>query len=107
VLDVEVVADEEEEGLALREIASAQHGMAVAARRLLGDEMEPAGQVARSQAIGGFIAGPDDEADLVDAGPRTSSARMRRAVFSRPSRSMRVWSGSVAWARPAAVMMAF
>ena len=68
VLDVEVVADEEQEGIVFGEIVSAQHGMTIAARRFLGDEMEPAGQVARAQAVGGFIAGPDDEADLVNAG---------------------------------------
>ena len=70
VLDVEVVADQEQERLRSREFAAAQHGVAVAARRILGDEVEPAGQIARSQAIGGFIARPDDEADLLDAGPQ-------------------------------------
>jgi hypothetical protein len=68
VLDVEMVADEQEERGAFGKITAAENGMAVAPWHVLGDEMQAARQFARAEAIRGFIAGPDHEANLVDPG---------------------------------------
>ena len=68
VLDIEMVADEQEERGTFGEIAAAQDGMTVPPRRILGDEMQAARQFARAEAIRGFVTGPDHEANLVDPG---------------------------------------
>lgn len=66
--DIEVVADEVQEGVAGGEIAGAEDGIAVAAGFGLGDEAQASRQGACGAGVGGLIAGRDDQTDFFNAG---------------------------------------
>ena len=68
--DVDVIADEMEEGLAAYELARAEDGMRVAARVALGDKGEANGIFGDKFGVGLFISGPHDDANVIDAGAR-------------------------------------
>jgi len=65
--DVEMVADEVKERFFADEIARAKEGVAVTERFDLFDEMKFAGEIAGGGAIGGLVAGANDEANFIHA----------------------------------------
>ncbi len=67
-VDVEVIADEVQEGLAVDEGARAEHGVTVTEGLLLLHEGQPAAVLARRGGVGRLVARADDDADLFDAG---------------------------------------
>lgn len=66
--DVEMVADEVEEGVSAREIAGGPDGAGVAGSGGLGDEVEFDRGTLRGGGAGGFVAGMDNDGDLLHAG---------------------------------------
>ena len=66
--DVEVVADQVQEGLAADELAGAVDGVAIAERLGLRDERQAAGVLAGGVGVGGLVARADHDADFLDAG---------------------------------------
>ena len=66
--EIEVVADEEEEGIVLAKVRSAVDGVGIAEGGGLFDKGEAGGVGSGSGAVGGFIAGADDDADALNAG---------------------------------------
>ena len=66
--DVEVIADQKQESVASGEFPGAPHGMPVAQRFGLLDELKPLCVAARGGAVSGLIAGMNDDADVIHAG---------------------------------------
>ena len=63
-----MVADEVEERLVADEFTSAKDGMTIAASGGLGDEADARTQGAAGLGVSGFVAGADDDAELLDPG---------------------------------------
>ena len=70
VRDVEVIADEVEKWLFAYEFASAENGVAVAARGGLRDETHARAQRAAGLGVGRLVAWADDHAKFLDPGAR-------------------------------------
>ena len=66
--DVKMVADQQQERLGAGKFTRATHRVAVAERRRLLDEVEPAALPAGGSGISGFVPGADDHTDFLDAG---------------------------------------
>jgi Uncharacterized protein conserved in bacteria len=65
--DVEVVADQQQERLLPDELRRAQHGVAIAKRLLLLDELKAFGVLASRGTVGLFITGANHDRQLLDA----------------------------------------
>jgi hypothetical protein len=63
-----VIADEMEEGLIADEVARAEYGMRITAGIVLGDEGKANRIFGNKFRVRFLIAGPYDDADVVDAG---------------------------------------
>jgi len=81
---IDVIADEMKEGLVTHEVAGAEDRVRIAAGIMLGNEGEADGIFGDKLGVGLFIPGPDDDADLVNAGAEASRTTRLRTERSTP-----------------------